>query len=32
MNKNRGKLTRSALQNRGQSSRFLDDLEQEMGQ
>ncbi|XP_052761842.1 centrosomal protein 20-like [Mya arenaria] len=30
MNKNRGKSTKSAMQNRGQSSRFLDDLEHEM--
>lgn len=31
MNKNRGKSTRSAMQNRGQSSRFLDELENDMG-
>ncbi|XP_045214924.2 centrosomal protein 20-like [Mercenaria mercenaria] len=30
MNKNRGKSTRSAMQNRGQSSRFLDELENDM--
>ncbi|KAH3861595.1 centrosomal protein 20-like isoform X2 [Dreissena polymorpha] len=30
MDRNRGKSTRSAMMNRGQSSRLLDDLEQEM--